>query len=91
MPIKPGKMTAHPIAEAVLMFASPRPSAKAAAIPRILALLVLSATTAFAPWLILPDTAYAANPQDMVRITGGAFSMGRDGGNADEQPAHGVT
>ncbi len=83
-------MTAYPIVEPVLMFASP--SVKATTIPRILALVVLSATTAFAPWLIRPDTAYAANPQDMIRITGGAFTRGRrDGGNADEQPAHGVT
>ncbi|MCZ6483305.1 MAG: SUMF1/EgtB/PvdO family nonheme iron enzyme [Alphaproteobacteria bacterium] len=82
-------MTANPIAEAVPMFASP--SIKATTIPRILAFVVLSATTAFAPWLIRPDTAIAQAPPDMVRITGGAFTMGRDGGNADERPAHGVT
>ncbi len=73
------------------MFASPRPSVKATTIPRVLALLVLSATIAFAPWLIRPDTAFAVDPPDMVRITGGAFTMGRNGGNADERPAHRVT
>ena len=88
-PIKPARMTADPIAEAVPMFASP--SAKAATIPRVLAFVVLSSTTAFAPSLIRPDTAFAQAPPDMVRITGGAFTMGRDGGNADERPAHGVT
>ena len=71
------------------MFASP--SAKAATIPRVLAFVVLSSTTAFAPSLIRPDTAFAQAPPDMVRITGGAFTMGRDGGNGDERPAHGVT
>ncbi len=86
-PIKPARMTASPIAEAVLMFAN----VKATTIPRILALVVISVTTAFAPWLIRPDPAFAVDPPDMVRITGGAFTMGRDGGNADEQPAHGVT
>ncbi len=82
-------MTAYPIVEPVLMFASP--SVKATTIPRILALLVISATTAFTPWLIRPDTAFAVDPADMARITGGAFTMGRDGGNADDRPAHGVT
>ncbi len=82
-------MTSDPTAEGIPMFASP--SVKATAIPRILALLVLSATTAFAPWLIRPEPAIAQAPPDMVRITGGVFTMGRDGGNADEQPAHDVT
>ena len=86
-PIKPARMTAYPIVEAVPMFAN----VKATTIPRILALVVLSSTTAFAPWLIRPDTAFAVDPPDMIRITGGAFTMGRDGGNADERPAHGVT
>ena len=87
--VRSARMTTSPIAEAVLMF--PSPSVKATTIPRILAFVVLSATTAFAPWLIRPDTAIARDPPDMVRITGGAFTMGRDGGNADERPAHGVT
>ena len=82
-------MTSDPTAEGVPMFASP--SVKATTIPRVLALLVLSATTAFAPWLIRPEPAIAQAPPDMVRIAGGVFTMGRDGGNADEQPAHDVT
>ncbi len=71
------------------MFASP--SVKTTTVRRILVLVVLSATTAFAPWPIRPDIAFAQAPPDMVRIIGGAFTMGRDGGNADERPAHGVT
>ena len=71
------------------MFASP--SVKTTTVRRILALVVLSATTAFAPWPIRPDIAFAVDPPDMVRIIGGAFTMGRDGGNADERPAHRVT
>ncbi len=82
--VRSARMTTSPIVEAVPMFASP--SVKATTIPRILALVVLSSTTAFAPWLIRPDTAIAQAPPDMVRITGGAFTMGRDGGNADERP-----
>ena len=82
-------MTANPIAEAVLMFASPR--VKATTIPRILARLLLPAAIAFAPWLIRPEPAFAQNPQDMIRVTGGVFTMGRDGGHADERPAHDVT
>ena len=85
----PTRMTSDPTAEGVPMFASP--SVKATTIPRVLALLVLSATTAFAPWLIRPEPAIAQAPPDMVRIAGGVFTMGRDGGNADEQPAHDVT
>ncbi len=88
-PVRSARMTADPIAEAVPMFASP--SAKATTMPRVLALVVLSSTTALAPWLIRPDSAIAQDPPDMARITGGAFTMGRDGGNADERPAHGVT
>jgi iron(II)-dependent oxidoreductase len=33
----------------------------------------------------------AADPGDMARIAGGAFTMGRDDGPADERPAHRVT
>ena len=55
------------------MFENPRPSVKATAIPRIVALVVLSATTAFAPWPIRPEPAFAQDPPDMVRIIGGAI------------------
>jgi iron(II)-dependent oxidoreductase len=87
-------MRAYPIAEAVRMFASP--SVKATTLRRVLALVVISATTASAPWLIRPDSAIAEAAADMVPIAGGAFIMGRDGGgrdggNADERPAHRVT
>jgi len=34
---------------------------------------------------------HAADPIEMVRIPGGAFTMGRDDGPADERPAHRVT
>ena len=35
--------------------------------------------------------ASADSPSDMVRLAGGAFTMGRDDGPADERPAHTVT
>ncbi len=46
-------------------------------------------------WGLVPaggqgNTAQAADPPEMARIAGGAFTMGRDDGPADERPAHQV-
>ena len=61
---------------------------KRAALAAARALLLAVAIAAVAAGA---GTAAAADPPEMARIAAGTFTMGRDGGPADERPAHRVT